>query len=163
MLSAHSGDFNLTDGYYLRTVTEDELTVGFDDDADGKSEIWIPCSQNRQLFRNQRPLRLLWQTFSLIIKIFLVVTLSYSLEPAVSGFSDDAVTINFGDEVITFQCQYGRTINVGSEMTVSAPPEQPLVAVGQLSYTMDVQVGSHGGDTFFNINAQHSFDDITPK
>ena len=48
-------------------------------------------------------------------------------------------------------------------MTVAPPPEQPLVAVGQLSYTMDVQVGSHGGDTLFNINAQHSFDDITPK
>ena len=42
MLSAYSGDFNLTDGYYLKTVPEDELTLGFDDDADGKSEIWIP-------------------------------------------------------------------------------------------------------------------------
>ena len=42
MLSAHSGAFNLTDGYYLKTVPEDELTLGFDDDADGKSEIRIP-------------------------------------------------------------------------------------------------------------------------
>ena len=42
MLSAYSGDFNLTDGYYLRTIQQNELTLGFDDDADGKLKIWIP-------------------------------------------------------------------------------------------------------------------------
>ena len=49
-------------------------------------------------------------------------------------------------------------------MTLSAPQTQgTIVGVGQLSYTMDVQVGPHGGDTIVNINANHSFEDITPK
>ena len=49
-------------------------------------------------------------------------------------------------------------------MTLSAPqPQDTIVGTGQLSYTMNVQVGPQGGDTIVNINANHSFEDITPK
>ena len=47
-------------------------------------------------------------------------------------------------------------------MNVSGFQPQPIIGKGDLNYTMDVQVGSLGGTTNININAENSFDGIAP-
>ena len=48
-------------------------------------------------------------------------------------------------------------------MTLAPPPPQPVVNVGDFHYTMDAQVGPHGGDTVVNITANHSIDGVVPR
>ena len=71
-------------------------------------------------------------------------------------------TFSFAEDSIDFQCRYGRTINVGTQITQPTPQPQPIIAQGSLSYTMDAQVGDHGGNTIVNIIANHNFNGITP-
>ena len=70
---------------------------------------------------------------------------------------------SYADESVQFQCRYGRTINVESQMSVGVPQPQPVISEGNFSYTMDAQVGPHGGNTIVNISANHNFAGITPK
>ena len=48
-------------------------------------------------------------------------------------------------------------------MSVGVPQPQPVIGEGNFSYTMDAQVGPHGGNTIVNISANHNFAGITPK
>ena len=72
--------------------------------------------------------------------------------------------LSFAEDSIQFQCRYGRTINVESQMTMPTPQPQPVIGNywGAFSYFMDAQVGDHGGNTIVNITANHNFDGITP-
>ena len=73
------------------------------------------------------------------------------------------ILFSFADESIQFQCRYGRTVTVESQMTAPGAPPQPVLGVGELSYDINVDVGDHGGNTLFNITANHNFNGITPK
>ena len=70
--------------------------------------------------------------------------------------------LSYAEESVQFLCRYGRTINVQSQLSVGVPQPQPVQGEGNFSYTMDAQVGRHGGNTILNINANHNFDGITP-
>ena len=48
-------------------------------------------------------------------------------------------------------------------MTLAPPPPQPVIGVGEFIYSMDIQVGSHGGETIVNINANHNIEGIVPR
>ena len=47
-------------------------------------------------------------------------------------------------------------------MTAPPIPPQPVLGVGALQYTMNAQVGHHGGDTIVNISANHDIDGVVP-
>ena len=65
---------------------------------------------------------------------------------------------SFSDNVIIFQCRYSRSINVDGLVSVN-PDVQPEVGRGDLTYSMQVDVGSLGGTTKVQITPNHSFED----
>ena len=48
-------------------------------------------------------------------------------------------------------------------MVVGAPQPQPIIGEGSFNYTMNAEVGPHGGNTVVHISANHNFDSIAPK
>ena len=65
---------------------------------------------------------------------------------------------------LSHQLQLSRLpVTVGSSMAMAPPPPQPVIGTGNFVYTMDIQVGPHGGDTIVNINANHNIDGIVPR
>ena len=48
-------------------------------------------------------------------------------------------------------------------MTLAPPPPQPIIGVGVFNYEMNIQVGSHGGDTIVSVNANHNIAGISPR
>ena len=48
-------------------------------------------------------------------------------------------------------------------MTLAPPAPQSVIGVGEFIYSMDIQVGPHGGNTIVNINANHTIEGIVPR
>jgi len=126
-LSGQTNDFEFSDGFYSRTIPQNELELGFDNDTDD-------------------------------------IVLSYTILTESPTFQSNANNgISFADESVQFQCRYPRTVNSGSQMTLAPPPPQPVFGVGEFIYSMDIQVGPHGGETIVNINANHNIEGIVPR
>jgi len=87
------------------------------------------------------------------------IILTYDVPVATTGFQiDDTSSISFSDNVIIFQCRYSRSINVDGLVSVN-PDVQPEVGRGDLTYSMQVDIGSLGGTTKVQITPNHSFED----
>ena len=71
--------------------------------------------------------------------------------------------LRFAEELIQFQCQYPRTVNTGTQMTLAASSPQSVNGVGEFSYNMNAQGGPIGGNTIISINANHNIDGIVPR
>ena len=71
--------------------------------------------------------------------------------------------LRFAEESVQFQCRYPRTVNTGSQMTLAPPPPQPIIGVRVFNYEMNIQVGSHGGDTIVSVNANHNIAGIVSR
>ena len=55
-------------------------------------------------------------------------------------------------------------MSANSQMTVDAPPEQPIINTGDLTYRMEIGDGvTLGGDTEITISPNHSLSGISPR
>ena len=55
-------------------------------------------------------------------------------------------------------------MSANSQMTVAAPPEQPIIGTGDLTYRMEIGEGiTLGGDTEITISPNHSISGISPR
>ena len=71
---------------------------------------------------------------------------------------------SFSENSIVFQCKYARSVSANSQMTVAAPPEQPIIGTGDLTYRMEIGEGiTLGGDTEITISPNHSISGISPR
>ena len=71
---------------------------------------------------------------------------------------------SFSENSITLTCKYARSVSANSQMTVDAPPEQPIINTGDLTYRMEIGDGvTLGGDTEITISPNHSLSGISPR
>ena len=70
---------------------------------------------------------------------------------------------SFGEDSIQFQCRYSRSVSISDDVTVIDTPTDAVVGTGDLTYSMEINVGGPGGTTDVTITPNHNFDEIAPR
>ena len=147
--------------YYQRTIPENELSMAFDTESDGKS--------SKNLFLTHFEYNLFF--------FYSDISLSYTLQLTESSFAHDDATIrflylkkniiyhifSFGADSIVFQCRYSRSVSSNSDIVLDAPTSGPIVGNGDLTYNMQVNPGVLGGNTYITISPNHNLSGISPR
>ena len=70
---------------------------------------------------------------------------------------------SFAEDSLLFQCQYGRVVSASSNLSISPETEGATIGQGNLSYNMEIDVGSLGGNSIVTISPNHSLTGIGVK
>ena len=70
------------------------------------------------------------------------------------------ISFRFSEDSILFQCRYSRSVSISSEFTVSPSSDDPITGHGDLTYSMNVDAGSLGGNSVVTISPNHKISGI---
>ena len=72
---------------------------------------------------------------------------------------------SFAEDSILFECRYARSVTVDSDPYNVPPPEDCTTCSmnGDLTYTMNVDVGELGGNTNVRITPNFNFGQVAPR